>query len=116
MIVARTLWLTHKCPGQTLWPRPDACHRLNLAPCMRRMPAAAPTTNLPRPFKPRVDAPAMNALHRVLERNPIWYGLALLLLKAPPLYRAFTFVERLVKQSLFACRMCGQCALPVTAY
>ena len=73
-------------------------------------------TDLPRPFKPRVDAPAMNSLHRVLERNPIWYGLALFLLKTPPLYRAFTFVERLVKHSLFACRMCGQCALPVTAY
>jgi hypothetical protein len=80
------------------------------------MPAVAPTTDLPRPFKPRVDASAMNALHRVLERNPLWHALALFLLKTPPLYRAFTLVERLVKQSLFACRMCGQCALPVTAY
>jgi hypothetical protein len=80
------------------------------------MPAIAPTIDLPRPFKPRVDASAMNALHRVLERNPLWHTLALFLLKTPPLYRAFTLVERLVKQSLFACRMCGQCALPVTAY
>jgi hypothetical protein len=80
------------------------------------MPAVAPTTDLPRPFKPRVDAPAMNALHRVLERNPVWYGLAVVLLKTPPLYRAFTLIERVVKHGLFACRMCGQCALPVTAY
>ncbi len=58
----------------------------------------------------------MNALHRVLDRNPIWYGVAVLLLKTPPLYKAFTTIERLVKHNLFACRMCGQCALPVTAY
>jgi hypothetical protein len=80
------------------------------------MPAVAPTTDLPRPFKPRVEATAMNALHRVLDRNPIWYGVAVLLLKTPPLYRVFTFVERVVKHGLFACRMCGQCALPVTDF
>src|SRR5437588_478339 len=110
------LCLTHKNAAQTLWPKPDASGRTLLAPCTTPMPAVAPTTDLPRPFKPRVEASAMNALHRVLDRNPIWYALALFLLKTPPLYRAFTFVERSVKQSLFACRMCGQCALPVTAY
>ena len=76
----------------------------------------APTTDLPRPFKPRVSAKAMNALHVVLDRNPVWYGVSVLLMRVPPLYKAFTAVERLVKQELFACRMCGQCALPVTAY
>jgi hypothetical protein len=80
------------------------------------MPAVASTSDLPHPFNPRVDAPAMNALHRVLDRNPVWYALALVLLKTPPLYRAFTLIERVVKHGLFACRMCGQCALPVTAY
>ncbi len=80
------------------------------------MPAVAPTTDLPRPFRPRVSAIAMNALHRVLDRNPVWYGIAVLLQKTRPLYRAFTLGERLVKHGLFACRMCGQCALPVTAY
>jgi Methylene-tetrahydrofolate reductase C terminal len=80
------------------------------------MPAGAPSTDLPRPFRPRVQAAAMNALHRVLDRNPLWYGAAVLLLKTPPLYKVFTTVERLVKNKLFACRMCGQCALPVTAY
>jgi len=58
----------------------------------------------------------MNALHRVLERNPLWYGVAHMLVKSPRLYKAFTAIERLVKHNLFACRMCGQCALPVTAY
>ena len=77
---------------------------------------AAPTTDLPRPFPPRVSARAMNALHRLLDRNPLWYGVSVLILRVPPLYRAFTLVERLVKQQMFGCRMCGQCALPVTAY
>ena len=76
----------------------------------------APTTDLPRPFKPRVSARAMNALHVVLDRNPVWYAVSVLLMRTPPLYKAFTFVEHLVKQRLFGCRMCGQCALPVTAY
>lgn len=56
-------------------------------------------------------------MHRLLDRRiPIWYAVGVMLLKTPPLYRAFTFVERLVKNRIFGCRMCGQCALPVTAY
>ena len=59
----------------------------------------------------------MNAMHRVLDRkNPVWYAAALALQKAPPLYRTFTEIERVVKHRLFGCRMCAQCALPVTAY
>ena len=74
-------------------------------------------TDLPRPFRPRVTTRAMNAMHRVLDRkNPLWYGLAVALQKTPPLYKAFSEAERLVKHRLFGCRMCGQCSLPVTAY
>ena len=81
---------------------------------MRMAPA---TTDLPRPFRPRVTAQAMNGLHRVLDRrNPLWYAVSVLLLKTAPLYRFFTEAERVVKGQLFGCRMCGQCALPVTAY
>jgi hypothetical protein len=81
------------------------------------MPPAAATTDLPRPFRPRVGTRAMLAMHRLLDRRiPIWYGVGVLLLKMPPLYKAFTGIERLVKNRLFGCRMCGQCALPVTAY
>jgi hypothetical protein len=59
----------------------------------------------------------MNAMHRVLDRaNPIWQATGLVLQHVPPLYNAFTAAERVVKQQLFGCRMCGQCALPVTAY
>jgi methylene-tetrahydrofolate reductase-like protein len=86
-----------------------------MAPFRRRM--AGPTTDLPRPFRPRVTTRAMHALHRVLDRrNPLWYAVAVLLLETPPLYRAFTFAERIVKGRLFGCRMCAQCALPATAY
>jgi hypothetical protein len=72
--------------------------------------------NWPRPFRPRASPEAMNSLHRVLERSPLWYGVAVALERTPPLYRAFTWVERQVKAGLFGCRMCGQCALPATAY
>jgi Methylene-tetrahydrofolate reductase C terminal len=77
----------------------------------------APSTDLPQPFRPRASTRAMLAMHRFLDRRiPIWYGIGGLLLKTPALYRAFTFTERLIKNRLFGCRMCGQCALPVTAY
>lgn len=70
----------------------------------------------PRPFRPRTSPEAMNGLHRLLERNRLWYAVAVLLERTPPLYAAFTWVERKVKAGLFGCRMCGQCALPATAY
>ena len=86
-----------------------------MAPFSMRMAPAA--TDLPRPFRPRVTAEAMNALHRVLDRRiPLWPAVAVLLLRVPPLYRLFSEIERFTKGRLFGCRMCGQCALPVTAY
>jgi len=81
------------------------------------MPGTRSSTDLPRPFPPRASAPSMNAMHRVLDRrNPLWYAASVFLLNTKPLYQAFTFVERQVKRRIFGCRMCGQCALPVTAY
>ena len=58
----------------------------------------------------------MHAMHRVLDRNRLWYAVGLFLERTPVLNKAFTLGERLVKQRLFGCRMCGQCALPATAY
>ena len=58
----------------------------------------------------------MNVVHQVLNRNALWAGIARLLQRIGPLYTLFTLVERLVKARLFGCRMCGQCALPATAY
>jgi hypothetical protein len=58
----------------------------------------------------------MFRLHRLLEPNRLWYRLAVLLEYNPALYRVFTWAERRTKHRLFGCRMCGQCALPATAY
>jgi methylene-tetrahydrofolate reductase-like protein len=70
----------------------------------------------PRPARPRTSARTMYALHHVLARNPVWSALAAWLERAPAAYRLFTAAERRVKLRLFGCRMCGQCALPTTAY
>jgi hypothetical protein len=81
------------------------------------MPGTRSSTDLPQPFCPRASAESMNAMHRFLDRrNPLWYAASTFLLNTRPLYQAFTFVERQVKHRIFGCRMCGQCALPVTAY
>jgi hypothetical protein len=58
----------------------------------------------------------MHRLHAILEKNRLWYAAATLIERTPPLDRGFSLGERLVKERLFGCRMCGQCALPATAY
>jgi Methylene-tetrahydrofolate reductase C terminal len=58
----------------------------------------------------------MENMHHVLERNLLWATVASTIEHVPPLYRAFTWAEHQVKSRLFGCRMCGQCALPATAY
>jgi hypothetical protein len=110
------LYESHKQRATSLWLHKDAPWYHEVAPFRVNMPAAAPATELPRPFRPRVTTRAMNAMHKVLDRNPVWYAAAVVLLKTPPLYKAFTFAEKVVKQRLFGCRMCAQCALPATAY
>jgi hypothetical protein len=54
--------------------------------------------------------------HRVLARNRAYLRLAGFLERHPRLYRWFTTGERISKEWLFGCRMCGQCALPATGY
>ena len=70
----------------------------------------------PRPTVPRASAGAMRALHGLLAPNRLWRRLALWLESSPLAYRAFAWAERAVKERLFGCRMCAQCALPTTAY
>jgi hypothetical protein len=70
----------------------------------------------PRPVPPRTSLDAMRALHTVLQRNRLWYAVAVALERVRPLYDAFTWLERRTKARLFGCRMCGQCALPTTGY
>lgn len=82
-----------------------------------RTSAGAPAGGAtPRPFVPRASAGAMYRLHRLLAPGRLRCALARWLESAPPVYRAFAWGEKLVKGWLFGCRMCGQCALPTTAY
>jgi hypothetical protein len=54
--------------------------------------------------------------HSLLETNFVWRAAARLIESSRPLYRLFTWGEEKTKHYLFGCRMCAQCALPVTAY
>jgi hypothetical protein len=58
----------------------------------------------------------MRLMHVALEPNRAWYRAGLILQSSKPLYKAFTWAEKTVKHGMFGCRMCGQCALPTTAY
>jgi hypothetical protein len=55
-------------------------------------------------------------LHSVLAANRMYRWIATVLEKQPRAYRAFTAVEKVSKERLFGCQMCGQCALPTTGY
>jgi hypothetical protein len=76
----------------------------------------SPDAGAPRPTRPRLDARAAYALHRLLAANRAYRALAALLERHPRVYRRFTAAEEATKRSLFGCRMCGRCALPVTGY
>jgi hypothetical protein len=75
-----------------------------------------PETDQPRPFRPRIPARLSYALHALLARNAAYQRLAAFVERRPRLYRWFTTGERITKEQLFGCRMCGQCALPTTGY
>lgn len=70
----------------------------------------------PRPTRPVAPAKWLYQANRILAPNRAWYRLALWLEANRWAYRAFTRLEALAKGRLFACRMCGQCALPTTGY
>jgi hypothetical protein len=77
---------------------------------------SVPDTSWPRPHTPRLSARASYAAHAVLARNEAYRALAAFVERHPALERAFTRGERVTKERLFGCRMCGQCALPATGY
>ncbi|GAB3440298.1 methylenetetrahydrofolate reductase C-terminal domain-containing protein [Actinophytocola sediminis] len=70
----------------------------------------------PRPFRPRISARWSYRLNAVLAPNRAYRWLATRLERSPRAYRAFTTAERVSKERLYGCRMCGQCALPRTGY
>jgi hypothetical protein len=70
----------------------------------------------PRPWPPRLSARAAYALHPVLRVNGLYARLAGAVERHRRAERWFTAGEQVVKERIFGCQMCGQCALPVTGY
>ena len=78
--------------------------------------AAGRSASWPAPFRPMIAARFCYALHALVEVNAAYRRLAIFLERHPRSYRLFTLGERVTKQQMFGCRMCGQCALPATGY
>ncbi|MGH3169353.1 MAG: methylenetetrahydrofolate reductase C-terminal domain-containing protein [Trebonia sp.] len=70
----------------------------------------------PVPFAPRLSSRLAYLMQRVLRPSPVNRALGAAVERVPPARRLFTAAERKSKERLFGCRMCGQCALPVTGY
>ena len=79
-------------------------------------PAGLVTVGPPIPARPHLGVRLAYRLQRVLRPNAGWRWLGARIEGAGPARATFTGAERLVKEPLFGCRMCGQCALPVTGY
>jgi len=80
------------------------------------MESRNPRNGAPMPHAPRGSARAYYRLHRVLARNRAWEALAGYLESHSRAFQAFGAAEEWSKRELFGCRMCGQCALPLTGY
>jgi len=70
----------------------------------------------PVPTHPRLGVRMAYRLQRVLRPNVGWSRLGAGIEAFRTVRTLFTGAERQAKQDLFGCRMCGQCALPVTGY
>ena len=79
-------------------------------------PAMLPRGRSWPPVRPRLPAWLLYRIQRLLAPNAFYRRLAGWLERSPARYRAFTAAEKAVKSGVFGCRMCGQCALPATAY
>jgi hypothetical protein len=71
---------------------------------------------LPVPPAPRLSPRRAYLLQKLVRPNWLNRRLGALIERRPLARRLFTAAERTSKQDLFGCRMCGQCALPVTGY
>ncbi|MHA6625087.1 methylenetetrahydrofolate reductase C-terminal domain-containing protein [Pseudonocardia sichuanensis] len=70
----------------------------------------------PRPVRPRISARASYLIAPLVRPNRLYRAVAARLERMPRALRLFTGLERRGKEALYGCRMCGQCALPATAY
>jgi hypothetical protein len=77
-----------------------------------------PGTAGPRsvPHRPRLSARLAYLMQKVLKPNAVNRRLGAVVERSPAARTVFTATERASKERLFGCRMCGQCALPVTGY
>jgi hypothetical protein len=71
---------------------------------------------LPVPSAPRLSARHAYLVQGVVRPNWLNKRLGAAVERWPLARRLFTVAERKSKEDLFGCRMCGQCALPVTGY
>ena len=65
---------------------------------------------------PRLGTRLAYRLQRALRPRPGWRWLSARIEASGVARPLFTETERLTKQTLFGCRMCGQCTLPSTGY
>jgi Methylene-tetrahydrofolate reductase C terminal len=70
----------------------------------------------PRPTRPHLSARSAYALHALVAPREPYRWLATWLERHRLMRRWFTAGERITKQEIFGCQMCGQCALPATGY
>jgi hypothetical protein len=68
------------------------------------------------PTVPGASARFCYGLHRIVEKSRAWTLVARTLEAHPRAYQVFTALEKMTKEQGFGCRMCGQCALPMTGY
>lgn len=68
------------------------------------------------PFTPRLAARVAYLVHGAVKPNGFYWRIATILGKHRSIASAFTRSERVTKEKLFGCQMCGQCALPATGY
>jgi hypothetical protein len=74
------------------------------------------TAGPPIPAHPRLGTRLAYRLQRALRPRPGLRWLSARIEASGLVRPLFTTTERLTKDTLFGCRMCGQCALPVTGY
>jgi Methylene-tetrahydrofolate reductase C terminal len=74
------------------------------------------TVASPVPVHPRLGVRLSYRLQQVLRPNAGYRRLAARIENQGEARALFTQAERITKETAFGCRMCGQCALPVTGY
>lgn len=68
------------------------------------------------PAHPKLGARTAYRLQRIMMPNRFYRWLSARIESSSRLRRLFTVAEEKTKREVFGCRMCGQCALPVTGY